>query len=574
MNELIQWLQANKICYVPIDSEVIEITGFGRLFVADLSEVQSIFRGTKDNLIFNLMENPQVLIEEGINYVAFPFGQNWYYYDLREEFRFNILKYIGNREKPVLDIPFVNLGVHTPYELLNGSGDIGQWIKKAKALGHSALGICDYNTMAATLTFQKECTKAGIKPVFGYSFTVAHPDEKVEMKVYCQNNRGLKNLLRLHKTIMVDSEDNTISIQDLLKYAGGNVLVFGKLSSFWMDANLHLLVMLKQAFEKLYYQIDLSEYKAERIDVKILRATQYFFERFYVQDTGSFRVEPILLCDNYYIDKDEAINKIILNKIASGAAHEQSNDQYFKDIDEHYATLSSVFSSEKWNIENLLQRMCSHTIDIANNAEARYEMGSMYMPRYIMLDNEIKKYGDRHAMFLQLLEEGLNRKIPAEDHDRYRKRLEEEIYIIESTNNVDYFLIQWDMIREAKRRGIATGVGRGSAGGSLVSYLLGIITIDPLKYDLIFSRFLVPERCGLNWVENITKMQPDTSVGPAESYVELNIGGKTLLFFRDAEFRIIRDEKEATVYADELIAGDEILFDNKDLLWTLNELEA
>lgn len=574
MNELIQWLQANKICYAPVDNEVIEIIDFGKLFVADLTEVQSIFRGTKDNLIFNLMENPQVLIEEGINHVAFPFGRNWYYYDLREEFRFNILKYIGRREKPVLDIPFVNLGVHTPYELLNGSGDIGQWIKKAKVLGHSALGICDYNTMAATLAFQKECIKAGIKPVFGYSFSVNHPDEKVEMKVYCQTKQGLKNLLRLHKTIMVDSEDNTISIHDLLEYAGGNVLVLGKLSPFWMNANLHILVMLKQAFEKLYYQVDLSEYRAERIDVKALQATQYFFKNFYVRDTGTFKVEPILLCDNYYIDKDEAFNKIILNKIASGAAHEQSDDQYFKDIDEHWATLSTIFSSEKWDMENLLQRMCSHTIDIANKAEACYETGNMYMPRYIMLDSEIKKYGDRHAMFLQLLEEGLNRKIPVEDHDRYRKRLEEEVYIIESTNNVDYFLIQWDMIREAKRRGIATGVGRGSAGGSLVSYLLGIITIDPIKYDLIFSRFLVPERCGLNWVENITKMQQGTAVKPQEPYVDLSIGGKTLLFFRDAEFRVVREGKEITVYADELIANDEILFDNRDLLWTLKEPEA
>jgi len=574
MNELIQWLQANKICYVPIDSEVIEITDFGKLFVADLADVQSIFRGTKDNLTFNLMENPQVLIEEDINYVAFPFGRNWYYYDLREEFRFNILKYIGKREKPELDIPFVNLGVHTPYELLNGSGDIGLWIKKAKALGHTALGICDYNTMAATLTFQKECIKAGIKPVFGYSFMVDHLDEKIEMKVYCQTKQGLKNLLRLHKTIMVDSLNKTISIQDLLKYADGNVLVFGKLSSFWMDANLHILVMLKQAFGKLYYQIDLSEYKAERIDIKVLQATQYFFEHFYVQDTGTFKVEPILLCDNYYIDKDEAPNKIILNKIASGAAHEQSDDQYFKDMDEHYVTLRSIFSSEKWNIEELLSRMCAHTVDIADNTEALYEMGNMFMPRYIMLDSEIREYGDRHAMFLRLLEEGLNRKIPIEDHDRYRKRLEEEVYIIESTNNVDYFLIQWDMIREARRRGIATGVGRGSAGGSLVSYLLGIITIDPLKYDLIFSRFLVPERCGLNWVENITKMQPDTSVKPKESYVELNIKGETLLFFKDAEFMVIRAGKEISVYADELMTGDEILFDNRDLLWTLKELEA
>ena len=102
-------------------------------------------------------------------------------------------------------------------------------------------------------------------------------------------------------------------------------------------------------------------------------------------------------------------------------------------------------------------------------------------------------------MFLRLLDDGLDRKVPEPERERYRERLDEEVYIIESTDNVDYFLVQWDMVREAHRRGIATGIGRGSAGGSLVSYLLGITSIDPLKYDLIFSRFLVPERCGLSW---------------------------------------------------------------------------
>jgi DNA polymerase-3 subunit alpha len=564
-----QWLQANKICYVPIDSEVIEITGFGRLFVADLSEVQSIFRGTKDNLIFNLMENPQVLIEEGINYVAFPFGQNWYYYDLREEFRFNILKYIGNREKPVLDIPFINLGVHTPYELLNGSGDLCNWIKKAKALGHTALGMCDYNTMAATLTFQKECIKAGIKPVFGYSFTVNHSDEKVEMKVYCQTKQGLKNLLRLHKTIMVDSPDNTISIQDLLKHADGNVLIFGKLSSLWMSKNLHILVMLKQAFEKLYYQVDLSEYKAERIDVKVLRATQYFFESFYVQDTGTFRVEPILLCDNYYIDKDEAFNKIILNKIASGAAHEQSDDQYFKDVDEHYTTFRSIFSSEKWDIEVLLERMCAHTVSIANNAEACYEIGNMYMPRYDLTHEEKEKYGDSHTMFLSLLEEGLLKLCPPGKEDKYRKRLSYEIYILESTDNVDYMLIQYDTVNWARKKGIMVGCGRGSAGGCLALYLLGITLVDPVKYNLLFERFLLPERAGL-YSAPATMFLPEIA---STRFFEIELeNGRILKLDIDAQLLVQRENAEIIVYADQLQHGDLIILDNRDLIFSTNKI--
>ena len=571
MEELKEWLIMNKICHKEVDKEVIEIEEFGKMFIADLSGVQSIFRGTRDNLVFNLMETPEILMDEGIYYVAFPFGTNWYYYDLRGEFSFNILKYIGKREEPVCNVPFVNLGVHTPYELLNGSGDISLWIRKAKLLGQKAIGICDHNTLAATLTLQKECMKQGIGHVIGYSFEVVHQKNSIHLKVYCQTQQGLKNLLRIHKTIMVDSGTNTIGFPDLLKYGEGNVLVFGKLSSNWMNDNLHILVELKKVFDKLYYQVDISEYKAERFDAEVLSATKFFFDNFYIPEHNHFTVEPVLICDNYYVDKDDSKNKVLLNKIASEAAHMQSDDQYFKDTDEHFDTVRSVFSSERWNIEELFERMCRHTVEIANRSVARYELGRMYMPQYIMTEAEEKKYGNRRNMFSDLLEEGLIRKIPKEKHEEYRERLKEEVYIIESTNNVDYFLIQWDMIQEAKRRGIVTGIGRGSAGGSLVSYLLDIISIDPIKYGLIFSRFLVPERCGLNWVNNITIIGEDIEIVPNEKYVEVKVKDKQVLFFRDAELRIVRNNEEITVYADELLEGDDLLIDNRDLLWTLNE---
>lgn len=573
MEELIEWLNSNKISFKRIDNEVIEIEDCGKMFFTDLSNVHSIFKGKEDDISFNLMETPSVLMEEGINYVVFKFGFNWFYYDLREDFKFNILKYVGKRQPSKVNIPFVNLGIHTPFELLNGSGDLNLWVKKAKYLNHQAIGICDKNTMAATLNLQKECSKAGIKHVFGYSFTLSFYDDKVDMKVYCQSQQGLKNLLRIQKEIMVDSEDKTISLSQLLVRGEGNVLVFGKLSSYWMKNNLHIINELEGAFDQVFYQVDLSEYKADRIDSEVLYATKYYFDNFYIPEKELFTIEPILICDNYYLDQDEAKNKIILNKIAEGAAHEQSNDQYFKDIDEHFVTFQSLFDPEKWDIYSLLERMCKHTVDIANNAEAYFETGKMYMPEYIMLPEEKKKYGDRHNMFLDLLEEGLEAKIPKEDHIKYRKRLEEEIYIIESTNNVDYFLVQWDMVKEAKKRGIVTGIGRGSAGGSLVSYLLGIISIDPIKYDLIFSRFLVPERCGLNWVDDVTIIGDDIEIKSNENYVEIKLeGGKTIKVFQDAELRIKRGDKEMTVYADELSPEDDIIIDNKDIVWTINEI--
>ncbi|MDR1718080.1 MAG: PHP domain-containing protein [Prevotella sp.] len=572
MEELVKWLHANKISFKVIDSEVVEIEDFGKMFMADLSAVQSIFRGTKEDLVFNLMENPGILKEEGINYVAFPFGRNWYYYDLREEFRFNILKYIGKRKPCLSNVPFVNLGVHTPYELLNGSGDLSLWVKKATLMGHTAIGICDRHTMAATLNLQKECAKAGIKHVFGYSFDLEFKDEKIGMKIYCQTQKGLRNLLRIQKTIMVDSPSNTITLPELLKYTEGNVLVLSTLSSFWMSRNRATLLLLERHFDRLYYQVDLSEFKAERIDVKYLDALQLFFGIFYANKPQEPAITPILICDNYYLDKDDARNKVILNKIASGAAHEQSEEQYFKDTDEHYADFTRIFSEESWDVKTLFREMCSRTVEIAEGATAVFETGKMYMPEYIMLEEEKIKYENRRRMFRSLLEEGLTAKIPLCDHGIYRKRLQEEVYIIESTNNVDYFLIQWDMVSEAHRRGIVSGIGRGSAGGSLVSFLLGITSIDPVKYELLFSRFLVPERCGLEWVDEISLIGEQIVIPKGNDAVRVSIDGNVLVFFKDAEFRVLRSGKEITVYADELKPGDELLFDNRDLLWTLKEM--
>ena len=572
MEELKKWLEVNKIAYKQLDNEVVKINGFGKMYLADLSDAHCIFRGNENNLEFNLMESPEVLMQEQIYYVAFKFGRNWYWYDLRERFKFNILKYIGERTPCKVNVPFVNLGTHTSYELLNGSGEINTWIKKAKYLGHNAIGICDKNTMAATLNLQKECVKAGMKHVFGYSFTLEHEGNKVDMKIYCQSQKGLRNLLRIQKEIMVDSPANTLSLSGLLTHAEGNVLVFGKLSSYWMKKNPQILYAMEIAFDKVYYQIDLSEYKAERIDVEVLKATLFFFNHFYEIQVQSFRIEPILICDCYYLDKDDAQNKIILNKIASGAAHEQSKDQFFKDIDEHYEVCCQLFNSGKWDVDSLFERMCSHTVEIAENAKAFYETGKMYMPQYMMLPHEVQKYGNRHHMFLQLLEEALVSKVPQTFHSKYKKRLAEEVYIIESTNNVDYFLIQWDMVNKARELGIATGIGRGSAGGSLVSYLLGIISIDPVKYNLIFSRFLVPERCGLNWTDAVSIIGQDIELRPGEEYVEIQLEGKNYRFFKDAEFQIIRNGRQMKVYADQLQEADDILFDNKDLLWTLNEI--
>ena len=491
MNELIKWLEDNKITYNQIDNEVIELPDFGKMFFEDTENMKSIFRTNKDDeLIFNSMEDPEVLMAEGINYIVFKFGDNWYYYDLHKDFKLNILKYVGKRTPSNHKFEYVNLGVHTPFELLNGSFMPTYWVRKAKYLGHPGIGICDKNTMAACYNLQKECEAAGLKYVFGYSLTFSDGEHTVGAKVYVQSQKGLRNLLRIQKAIMVDSTDKIIPLEELLNRGEGNVIVLDKYSSFWITENQDIVKDLQESFDCVFWQVDLSEYKAERIDIKVLEAAKHYFDNIY----GKMDVYPVLLTDAYYLDEDDAKNKIILNKVAEGAAHEQSNQQYFKDVDEQYQLFADTFDADKWDIDSLFQECCDNSMDILEHANARFENNRNFMPKYDMTPEEQAKYGTSHNMFIQLLEEGLQRLVPPEQQDKYRKQMEYERYIIESTNNVDYLLVQYDTCNWARRNNILVGCGRGSAAGCLLLYLLGITLIDPMRYDLIFERFLLPER--------------------------------------------------------------------------------
>lgn len=569
MNELIEWLERNKIQYNIIDEEVIEIPGMGQLFFEDTEKINSIFRLNPDGeMIFNSVEEPHVLMNEGINFIVFKFGDNWYYTDLRKDFALNILKYVGERQKPIHNVEFVNLGVHTPYELLNGSFMPKEWVKKAQYLGHKALGVCDKNTMASLYTFQRDCEAAGINPVFGYSLTVNDGVTTFGGKVFVQTQKGLRNLLRIQKAIMVDSDDKTIYIEELLNRAEGNVFVFDKYSTEWIADNLSEWVPdFLNSFDKVFYQVDLSEYKAERIDIRVLESTKAYFHNVEIVSV----IKPILLSDCYYLDKDDAKNKIILNKVAEGTAHEQSDDQYFKDADEHYAWFEKLFDAKRYDIPALFTECCENTIKVANDAVARFDNTRNYMPKYDMTDEEKAKYGTTHNMFNQLLEEGLQRLVPPEKQEQYRKQMEYEKYIIESTNNVDYLLVQYDTVNFCRRNGILVGCGRGSAAGSLLLYLLGITLIDPIKYDLIFERFLLPERAGL-YPAQTTIIGEDID---STKYVEVELeGSHKLLIDVDAQLIVKRknEDEPVIVYADELQEDDDILFDNKDELFTINEI--
>lgn len=564
VDQLHIWLTNNKIQHKFVDSDIVEIIGFGKLYINDMGDLSSIFRkNRKENkIVFNLMCDKDSLLADGVEKVCYLFGDNWYWFDLNKGFDMRILKYVGERVRNMEEVPFVNLGIHSYYELLEGSFSFGDWIGKARHIGHDTIGICDHNTMAGTYPLQKECKAAGMKFVMGYTCDCTDGDKVFPVKLYCKNADGLSRMLRLQKYINVDHVDTQkVHVNDLLDYVKDNVVVFGTLSSAWLLSHHDYVRKVANICGDVYYQVDPNEYKADRIDRMYLQALDTFYKRTAEELP---MIKPVLICDTYYLDKSDFRNKIILNKIACGAAHNQSDEQYYKDTEDLYASFSSIFSDE-WDVDAMFKECCENTIEIANSCDASYETTRNFMPQYDLTEEEKKKYGDRRNMFNQLIEDGFKRLVPKDQEDKYRQRVDYEKYIIESTDNIDYFLVQYDSVQYANSHDIMTGIARGSGGSSLILYLMGITKLDPLKYDLLFERFLVPDRSGL-YEDLTTVLQDDVE---SIEYIELTMGGKIYKFDRDAEFRIIRDGEAMNVYADEIRKGDEIVFDNRDLLWNL-----
>lgn len=566
-----EWLDNHHITY-SLRKDVLVIPGFGRCLIQ--SDYEHIFKEDKEGkILFNAIENLAYLLADEITYIVFPFGLRWYYIDIRqnpEEVQFKVLRYVGQSPKYQHNCLFYPLGIHSGYELLNGSGLLKDWCAKAQFLGYEGLAVADKNTMAASLDLQQSASDKGLKYCFGYSLTIRIGNEKVGAKIYAATQQGFKNMLRIQKIINVDNLDTReIDLISLLNLAKGNSLVFDKWSGIWLSDNKDVLQDFIDAYDGwVFFQVDTTEYRADRIDSAVLQSQKAFFDNFYLGGLEYLmNIRPVLIQDVYYLDKEDWKTKLILNKVDTGAAHEQSYLQYLKTPDELYQEFRQLFS-EKYN-DDVFYDMCEATADIIENATAAYDLTDNYAPKYDMTDAEKAKYGDTLTMFRQLIEEGFRKLVPEGEEEKYRERVEYEKYVIESTDNVDYFLIQRDELNWAQENGILTGIGRGSAGGCLLLYLLGITFIDPLKYDLIFERFLLPERAGLE-PDKVTIIAEDIQ---SSDYYELAFDdGSTILLDKDAELIVIRDGKRITVYADELQEGDDIQFDNKDMLHTLPQL--
>lgn len=463
------------------------------IFCFKVQEETFILIEPKENKLFDesfqiiLSEDEIVFLEQNeTDYFCFEFGNSFYYYSIDSDPKLIPLKYIGKAKDFDEELNFPYLGIHGKYEILNGSGDYEEWCKKAVFLGYKELGICERNTLAGVFLFIKACNDSGIKPILGETITVSSRDIEYDLKLYAANKNGWDNLILINSKINVNNKTNKIDQKELEKIDTSGIIA---VLTHETVPIFKLANFLTKQFLKVYYQIDPVEYKREEKDRNHLHTIKHYHD--HLMDM----IEPIILCDSFYLDKEDSYIKIVLNKVKAGRSLDQSNDQYFKSQLEIVGQISNLFAQDKEGEErfyNFLNRCLSSSKEFSSLCEFEYSKGSLKLPKYEMTKSESELFTDNEDLFFEILEDAFERKVVQKglDQNLYYKRLETEIGVIKKGNIIDYFLILWDIIRWCKKNDVLTGPGRGSAAGSLVSYLMDITTLDPVKYNLLFERFL------------------------------------------------------------------------------------
>ena len=391
---------------------------------------------------------------------------------------------------------FTHLHVHTEYSLLDGACRIKEIASAAKRKGFSSLAITDHGVMYGVIDFYRACKKEGIHPVIGCEVYVA-PKSRFEksrleryyhMVLLCENNMGYQNLIKLVSLGFTEGFYNKPRIDDSLleKYHDGLIC---------------LSACLAGEIPQRLLSNDYAGAKAKAEYYRDLFGSDNFFIE--LQDHGideQKRIIPDLVRisreigvglaatnDSHYIEKEDYETHGILLCIQTGSTVNDDNKMEFQTNEFYLKTeeeMRAVFKEYPEALDN--------TQIIADRCNVEFEFGVRKLPRFDVPDNE-----DHLDYFRRGCYEGLRRHYGDDPGQSLIDRLEYEIGTISKMGFVDYYLIVNDFVQYAKRHGIPVGPGRGSGAGSLCAYCIGITDIDPIKYNLLFERFLNPERVSM-----------------------------------------------------------------------------
>ncbi len=392
---------------------------------------------------------------------------------------------------------FVHLHVHSEFSLLDGACRIKKLVQKVKDLGQKAVAITDHGSMYGVIDFYRECKNNGIKPIIGCEVYVA-PRTRFD-KVYrvdssphhlillVKTEIGYKNLIKMVSKAYIEGFYSKPRIDhDLLKEHHEGLIALSAclageipraLNAGDYDKAVNIAKFYKNLFKDDYY-IELQNHGIAD-QKKILPLLHKLAKE--------LNIKMVATNDSHYINKDDAKMQAILMCIQTNTVYGQNNNLEFE-TDEFYIKSYDEMNSLFKNFEGSLQ----NTVEVADKCDFDFEFGVTKLPRFTA-PNKL----DNKQFFKDLCWAGFEKYYGKNASDELVSRLEYEINIIVQMGYVDYFLIVYDFIRYAKENDIPVGPGRGSGAGSIAAYCIGITGIDPIKYNLLFERFLNPERISM-----------------------------------------------------------------------------
>ncbi|QSZ28145.1 DNA polymerase III subunit alpha [Aceticella autotrophica] len=392
---------------------------------------------------------------------------------------------------------FVHLHVHSEYSLLDGSCRIKELIRKVKELNMSSVAITDHGVMYGVIDFYKEAKAQGIKPIIGCEIYIAPrslydkdygiDNQNYHLVLLCKNLTGYRNLMEIVSKASIDGFYYKPRIDhDFLRSHSEGLIALsaclgGEIPSYLLMGDYEkahdTAILYQSIFGKDNFYLELQDHgieEQEKINLQLIELSK---------ETG---IPLVATNDVHYLEKSDHKAHEVLLCIQTGKNLEDKDRMSFP-TDEFY--LKSPEEMEK--LFSFCKEAIQNTEKIADMCDIEFEFNKTKLPKYELPD------GITSAEYLrQLCFDGLKKRY-SEITDEIIDRLNYEISVIEQMGFVDYFLIVWDFIKFANDNNIMTGPGRGSAAGSLVAYCLGITKIDPIRYNLLFERFLNPERVSM-----------------------------------------------------------------------------
>ena len=393
---------------------------------------------------------------------------------------------------------FVHLHIHSEYSLLDGANRIKNLPKVAKNLGMDAIAITDHGVMYGAIEFYKACKAEGIKPIIGCEVYVAprsrfDKESGIDNKynhliLLAKNNHGYQNLSKLVSIGFTEGYyyKPRIDLETLEKYHEDLICCSACLAGSVPQAILE--DNMKKAEETaLWYKNLFGEDYYLEIQTNTLKE-QTLVNQKLVELSRKLEIPLVATNDAHYTKREDAYNHEVLLCIQTGKKLSDMDRMRFETDDFYIKSPEEV----KEFFPNLPEAL-ENTVKIAEKCNVEFEFGHTILPNYDVPE----EFPTHYDYFRKLCEEGIKERYGENTPSDILERMEYEISVIKKMGYVDYFLIVWDFIHWAKLQGIPVGPGRGSGAGSIVAYAIGITDIDPIKYNLLFERFLNPERISM-----------------------------------------------------------------------------